>query len=55
VNDKDNVFEAGSTSTQTTKVNNAKFEPNMIIKALEEYIKKRDNFLDKIFLKGEDF
>jgi hypothetical protein len=56
VDDRDDVSEAGSTSTQTTKVNNAKLEPDMIIRALEGYTKKeRDNFLDKILLKGEDF
>jgi hypothetical protein len=56
VDDRDNLLKARSIFTQTIKVNNAKIEPNMIIRALEGYTKKeRDNFLNKILLKGEDF
>jgi hypothetical protein len=53
---RDDLSEARSTSTQTTKVNNAKLKPNIIIRVLEGYMKeKRDKFLDKILLKGENF
>jgi hypothetical protein len=56
VDNRDDFSETGSTSTQTTRVNNAKLKPDMIIRALEGYMKEeRDKFLDKILLKGEDF
>jgi hypothetical protein len=56
VDDRDDLSEAGSTSTQTTRVNNTKLKPDMIIRALKGYMKEeRDKFLDKILLKGEDF
>ena len=65
VDDRDDASEIGSdtststlrsTSTQSTKVNNVRMGPEMLIRALEGYSKEqRDEFLDQVLLKGGDF
>ena len=53
VNDRDDISEAG---TDDTKVNTTKLMLEAVVQALENLSKEqRDEVLDRILLKGEDF
>ena len=53
IDDRDDVSEAG---TDDTKVNTTKLMPEAVVRALENLSKEqRDEVLDRILLKGEDF
>ena len=53
VDDRDDASETG---TDDTKVNMTKLMPEAVVRALENLSKEqRDEVLDRILLKGEDF
>ena len=53
IDDRDDISETG---TNDTKVNTAKLMPEAVVRALENLSKEqRDEVLDRILLKGEDF